>query len=540
MISSHGAKTSIRFAVYIILLLIIQRLLTICVSYMRSVVRNKMQPLIEYELVKKISSMSYASFESEEIQNLLKRICEGSEEHLLQILINRLDIICFFLSNLSIIIVFLKEAGVLSILVLFILVFSCYNAVRNGKKQYQASMEVTSRKRRAAYYETILGNRDTAAERMLFGFQKTINNNFCTESHNAREREKKAQFQWFLATNLNSYLSIGITIAVMFALVKPVLQCNTSVGLFVSLITAFITMSQNVTQEFSDMVRKSATLRALIQDFTTLSKIPNELHDLDFTLPNDTQDFLELEFKNVSFTYQGSERQILDSVSFRIEKGYHYAFVGKNGSGKTTIIKLILGLYQPSSGEILLNGKNIEQYTKAQRWRMIGVLFQDFAKYPISFRDNIALGRTYEMEAQREILDVSQTIQLDEILEKLPEGIDTKLGKITDKSVDLSGGEWQRVAMARIYYNRATLKILDEPTAALDPIQEQYVFKQFQKIHDNVTTILITHRLGATITCDHIFVLDNGKIIQEGKHSALVNTSGVYKSMYESQRAWYL
>ncbi|MFR5073060.1 MAG: ATP-binding cassette domain-containing protein [Bianqueaceae bacterium] len=241
--------------------------------------------------------------------------------------------------------------------------------------------------------------------------------------------------------------------------------------------------------------------------------------------------FNKIEFKDVSFKYPGTDKLILDGVSFVIENGKHYSFVGVNGAGKTTITKLIIGLYTNYEGEILVDGKSIRDLTQAEIKGLSAVVYQDFAKYNMSLYDNLAIAdidnsNTYE-QAEKAI----ELVGLSDAVTNLENGMDTLLGKIGKDGVDISGGEWQRVAMARIVMSNAPLKILDEPTAALDPISESAVYHNFEQISKGKTTIFISHRLGSTKLADIIYVLANGKIVESGCHSALMAENGLYCDM---------
>ena len=229
---------------------------------------------------------------------------------------------------------------------------------------------------------------------------------------------------------------------------------------------------------------------------------------------------------------------ILDRFNYNFARYDKLGIVGDNGCGKSTIVKLILRLYEPDSGEILLNGEKIETFSREQIWKLFGVLFQDYAKYPVSVADNIAPGADAGQRAK--IAKAAETSELDNVLEKLPQGMDTVLGKIAEDGVDVSGGEWQRIAMARLYYQDAELKILDEPTAAIDPVREQQIYQKFLKLYQDTTTIMITHRLGATSLCDWIIAIEDGKAMEQGSHEDLMAKNGIYCEMYETQRRWYL
>ena len=217
--------------------------------------------------------------------------------------------------------------------------------------------------------------------------------------------------------------------------------------------------------------------------------------------------------------------------------------MGVNGAGKTTITKLVTGLYDEFEGDILINGKNIKEYRQSELKSLCSVVYQDFAKYFISLKDNIAIGNINSMNqkgSENDIKDSMKIMGLEEVAEKLPKGWDTPLGKIKSGGLDLSGGQWQRVGMARAIVGNAPIKILDEPTAALDPISESHIYEEFEQISRGGTTIFISHRLGSTKLADEIFVIDHGSVAESGSHSELMKLDGIYANMYESQRSWYL
>jgi len=219
-----------------------------------------------------------------------------------------------------------------------------------------------------------------------------------------------------------------------------------------------------------------------------------------------------IEFRNVTFRYPGTKRDVLKNLNLVIESGKHYAFVGANGSGKTTITKLLTGLYEEFEGDILINNSSIKMYSKEELKSMFAVVYQDFAKYEISLKDNIALGNVngYSIQRFQEAIEESGLIEL---VQELPRGIDSYIGRIIKDSLDLSGGQWQRIAMARTLVSNASLRILDEPTAALDPVSESRLYENFEKINHGKTTLLISHRLASTKLADVIYVIEDMVIL---------------------------
>ena len=234
--------------------------------------------------------------------------------------------------------------------------------------------------------------------------------------------------------------------------------------------------------------------------------------------------------------YPQTERKILDDFSLRLERGKHYAFVGVNGAGKTTMMKLITGLYDNYEGEILLNGRDIRTFPQSALKALCAVVFQDFARYQVSMRDSITLGDEARNQNLNEVLE---QVGLTDAVNTLSKGLDTPLGKIYEGGQDLSGGQWQRLAIARALVRNSPIRILDEPTAALDPVSESEFYAHFGELSKGTTTIFISHRLGSTKLADRIFVLDGGKIVEEGTQAELLAKGGLYAEMYEAQRSWY-
>jgi ATP-binding cassette subfamily B protein len=210
--------------------------------------------------------------------------------------------------------------------------------------------------------------------------------------------------------------------------------------------------------------------------------------------------------------------------------------VGANGCGKTTVTRLVTGLYPPDSGSILLNGREIGEYSPSEIHALFSIVYQDFARYGVSLHDNVFLGVECANDAAHKVFD---KVGLGPLIDRLPLGAGTPLGKYVSNGIDISGGEWQRVAMARSLARPSALRILDEPTAALDPVAESELYENFEQLTEGVTTLLITHRLGATRTADVIMVLDGGRIVESGSHAGLIRNGGLYSRMFESQRYWY-
>jgi len=245
------------------------------------------------------------------------------------------------------------------------------------------------------------------------------------------------------------------------------------------------------------------------------------------------------EFRNVSFAYPGSQNLILKDVNLRIGAGERIAVVGENGQGKTTLVKLIPRLYEPTSGKILLDGIDLREYDIDSLRREIGVIFQDFMHYDMTARENITLGSIECARDHARLAEAARRSGAERIIDSLPHGLDQMLGKRFEEGTDLSGGEWQNFALARAYLRDAGILILDEPTAALDALAEFEVFSRFAELTEGKIAVLISHRLSTVRMADRIVVLKDGEIHEEGTHHELIASGGRYASMYELQAACY-
>lgn len=243
-----------------------------------------------------------------------------------------------------------------------------------------------------------------------------------------------------------------------------------------------------------------------------------------------------MEFKDVTFTYPHASVAVLDHFSYKFDAGKKYVIVGTNGAGKTTLIKLITGLYDNYTGEILLNGKSVRDYSKDELNNIFSVVYQDYSKYQLPIGQAIALRDDYDPARMKEYVN---QFGIQEIIERLPNGMESWIGKIDKDGVDISGGEWQRIAIARAFYHSTPVKILDEPTASLDPMAEYEFYRMLNSIGKDITSIFITHRFGAARLADEVVVIKDGVVIENGNHNSLLLQHGAYFEMFEQQRSWY-
>ncbi len=248
-----------------------------------------------------------------------------------------------------------------------------------------------------------------------------------------------------------------------------------------------------------------------------------------------------VEFKNVSFSYPGSDKLVLDDISFTLEPGSTTVLVGLNGAGKTTIIKLLTRLYDPISGVILLDGEDIRKYDLRQLYDTFGTIFQDFGKYALSAEENIYFGDINKGLVDEDIRSAAQSTGIADYIEGLPNQYKTSLTKyFDDDGTEFSIGQWQKLSVSRAFYSDSDIMILDEPTASLDALAEQQIFKQFEELTQDKTSVFVSHRLSSATTADKIIVLENGKIIEEGPHKELMELGGKYYELFTTQARRYI
>lgn len=294
---------------------------------------------------------------------------------------------------------------------------------------------------------------------------------------------------------------------------------------------------------FQACMSVSASIRLAGEFRTDVGRIASTLEYLNLEAEKTKGDsFTEMtkgviEFRNVSFRYPGTKELVLDHVSLKIEPSEKIAVVGKNGSGKTTLVKLLCRLYEPEEGEILWNGKNIREYDLREWQKIFAIVFQDYSLLSLTLGQNVAASEQYETERAKEVL---QLAGFGERLNKLKKGLETVVyPEYEQDGVSFSGGEEQKIAIARVIYKGGQICILDEPTAALDPVSESRVYESFDEIVKGKTAVYISHRLSSCKFSDRIFVLDNGKIAESGTHEALLSKNGLYAQLWQAQAQYY-
>lgn len=409
--------------------------------------------------------------------------------------------------------------------------------VRGGRRLYRLERRWSVLRRRAEYLAgSVLQGRDSAGERTLFGYSKYVNELWRTAYDRERRLDLKVNaYAWF-RFRAGSVVVIGSIIAAMLALLPPLRSGMIDIAFYTAAVAALLQAENLVALRLVEITSRIAQYGEFLVDLTSFCGL--EERGASFTRRKPQRAIECIEFDGVGFTYPNTQQPVLAGVSFSLQAGRHYALVGANGSGKSTIIKLLAGLYRPTAGEIRIDGASIDEWPQDALNGLYGIVYQDFARYSLTVRDNVAFGDLANAggPATEESL---QRAGLDDFLRRLPRGIDTPLGKVLPGGVDASGGEWQRLAIARSLASGAPVRILDEPTAALDPLAESDLYRRYAQASAGVTTLFISHRLGSTKIADEILLIDDGVIAESGTHAGLMEQRGLYARMFETQRHWY-
>src|SRR6476646_6313722 len=403
---------------------------------------------------------------------------------------------------------------------------------------YAKNFRQTPVRRQLDYLRQVGGSKEAAKELKLFGLSQFLTQRFTKLSDGIYEENVALSRRKLIAGAFLSVIAFaGYYSAYLFVIWKTVTGAY-SIGLWYLLSGAILQASSNIQQIFST-VSGIADQALFLTDLLAFFDLQPTIRSKPDARPAPRPIVRGFEFRNVSFRYPGSPRLILDGLNFHLRPGERVALIGENGQGKTTIVKLITRLYDPSAGEILLDGVDLREYDLDDLYREIGVIFQDFMRYEMTARENIAVGRIQDLDRAELLHDAARKSLADQVIAKLPRAYEQMLGRRFEGGLDLSGGEWQKVALARAYLRDAQLLILDEPTAALDARSEFEVFQRFAELTAGKMALFISHRFSTVRMADRIVVLENGKIAEEGSHEQLARLGGRYKEMFELQAASY-
>ena len=403
---------------------------------------------------------------------------------------------------------------------------------------YAKNFRQTPIRRQLDYLRILGGSKEAAKELKLFGLRDFLTGRFKTLSTQVYEEDIALARKKVVAGSVLSAIgTAGYYTAYVYAVWRTVTGVF-SFGTLTLLANAIREASSNLQQTFSTL-STIADQALFLTDLIAFFEMKPTIRSKPNALPAPRPIRQGFEFRNVSFRYPGASRLVLNQLNFQLRPGERVALIGENGEGKTTIVKLLCRLYDPFEGQILLDGIDLREYNLEDLYSEIGVIFQDYMRYEMTARENIAVGRIEQLENMELVRESAHKSMAEDVVAKLAGGYDQMLGRRFENGVDLSGGEWQKVALARAYLRDAQVLILDEPTSALDARSEYEVFQRFAELTAGKMAIFISHRFSTVRMADRIVVLEKGRIAEEGDHEALTHLGGRYAEMFELQAASY-
>ncbi len=390
--------------------------------------------------------------------------------------------------------------------------------------------------RKMNYYERNSMNVSAGKDIRIFGLNKLFDYHFSSLINTYKKFRMKYQLKWYYPTISDTAFNFARDWIAYVLLIHKVLSGQIDAAEF----TIYVGLIANLSQYVYDVSMHFADLRDASHQFNDYHAFMKQkdvfehgdAHVVEASAPS-------IEFRNVSFTYEGSDKPVLQNISFKIGANEKIALVGNNGAGKTTIVKLMCGLYSPTSGEILIDGKSINEIGVEKYQDMISVLFQDTSPIALSIAENVCGCEPKDVDRIK-LHDCLEKAGLLEKVNTLTKKEETYITQTLDENgIVLSGGETQKLLLAKAMYKDGPMLILDEPTSALDPIAESRIYEEYNHMASSKTAVFISHRLASTKFCDRILFLDGGKIVEEGSHDQLMNNGGKYREIFDIQSHYY-
>lgn len=513
-------------------------------SLFRDVVARRVEYYIQQWILKKTATLDYAFFEDPKFHDMLTNANQDAGWRPANVIFFLVDILRDALTLIAMLLI-LTRLHILAAVAIGIVPLVQFGFTKwHVKKRFLSRMAYTTMRRIVEYFQNLMTSRESIKEIQIFALFDHLYSRFTQykeeyiEVHE-RMTASETKVDWFLST-LSNVVGVGVWAYIIIRALYGYITIGD--------ITFFFQASTNCQQRFDGI------LRSVVQGYENSLFITNLFAFLDlqpesvkgalkrsqkpsFALP--VKSIQDIELRNVSFKYPGQDQYVLRNVSFNMRPGETVALVGRNGAGKTTLVKLLARFYDPTDGEILLDGRNLVEYDLVQLRQQMSIVFQDFLQYQLTIRDNITFGEITRSNDTARMEKAAEDSGVWSLIQGLPEKYDTVLGRTLAEGVDLSGGEWQKLGLARAFFRDAEILILDEPTAALDPLAEYELFEGFARLTENKTSVIISHRFSTVRMADRIIVLEGGTCIEQGSHAELLARDGMYAKLFTTQARHY-
>ncbi len=526
---------------------LLSSLLSTLSNIVQQLLQEQVSNRVQLNILKKANTLDLAFFENPEFYDKMRQAANQSTYQPVSMISQTFDLGRTLVTLISMIFLLLHLAWWLAIVALIVPIPAFFSSTRYGWRGYHLMRRQSPERRLMSYFVSLMTTDTYNKEVKLFNLGNFFTGKFWDLATQLYKQDKKLLVSRYL-TNFGWTGLTGVANGAIYLYValQAVVGRITLGGL-----TLYTQTAVQVGQSFqgllggiSNTYENTLYVNTLFEFLEYQPKIvsPSSPQPID---PSLEANGLDIEFRNVSFTYPGKDPETqaaLKNVSFRVHAGEAVALVGRNGAGKTTLVKLFTRLYDPDEGEILIGGRNIKEYDLKELREQVGVIFQDYVNYYMTARENIGVGRVDKIEHKELVMSAARKSGASDVIERLPQGYETMLGrwfKDLKDSTQLSGGEWQKIALARAFMRDARILILDEPTSSLDAQAEYEVFKHFRVLTEGKTAIFISHRFSTVRLADRILVLENGSIIENGSHKELIALDGRYAELFNLQAEAY-
>jgi ATP-binding cassette subfamily B protein len=528
------------FALFIVVLMA-NNLITASIGHQRSLLTEFVGRYAFDQIIRVASRVPFALLETPRFYDQLQRAMASGTTRVLGMVTALTQLGTGVITSIGIAGVLLFIEPLLVLLIFAAALPPLLASVINSGASYQFQYALTPEGRERSYLMNVITTRDAAKELRLMGLADHL-----AERYQILNEFRLRLLQEFLGKRFRVTLLGSFANAIGMAIALGALIWMLSTGRLgvANALTAAVAMQQ-LASRFTGVIGSITQLiesAMFLDDFKSFMALAPPAED---DRPKGERAISagparDVRFENVSFTYQDHSERVLDDISLEIGEGEVVALVGANGSGKTTLVKLLCQLYEPTEGTVSWNGTDTRELGLEAVAEEVTTLFQDYVKYHLTAMDNIVFGRIDRADDEQAAVAAAEQTGADRVINKLPKGYDTRLGLQFNGGTELSGGQWQRLALARAFFRDASLLILDEPTASLDARAEHELFSQMQRLAEGRSVLLISHRFSSVRSADRIYVLEHGRIIESGSHDALMALGGHYAELFKLQAAAYL
>jgi len=516
-------------------------------NIVQQLLQEQVSNRVQLEILKKANTLDLAFFENPEFYDKMRQAANQSTYQPVSMISQTFGLGQTTVTLISLIFLLTHLAWWLAIVALIVPIPAFFSSTRYGWRGYQLMRRQSPERRLMAYFVTLMTTDTYNKEVKLFNLGDFFIRKFWDLATRLYKQDKKLLLRRY---NIN-FLWTGLTVVANSAIYLYVALQAVAGRITLGGLTLYTQTALQVGQNFQGLLNgisntyENTLYVNTLFDFLEYQPSIVSPQNSQPVVPPKELEGLDIEFRDVSFTYPGKDPETqaaLKHVSFTIHAGEAVALVGRNGAGKTTIVKLLTRLYDPDEGEILIGGRNVKEYDLKELREQIGVIFQDYVNYYMTAHDNIGVGRVDKIEHRELVVSAASKSGASSVIEHLPQGYDTMLGrwfKDLKDSTQLSGGEWQKIALARAFMRDARILVLDEPTSSLDAQAEHEVFTHFRALTEGKTAVFISHRFSTVRLADRIFVIENGSIIESGSHKELISLNGRYADLFNLQAEAY-